>query len=363
MNVSEAKKLVEEALESIYQKTEDYCRLCGAKEYPVCGDMKGYDNVSVKEAEEWNIDHLETCPVTKITQALAALDEPKCELCGDTGKPCNSCGEFHSSDVMCPPHEVRSKGKGSINAPCPRCGRRPCQTCGGRREVDDTIRSVRAGIDINKPCPDCQKPVIRERDEPDKLLKTCPKCKRIEALSWDARAKVYTCLYCSYTERPNVCQMCGGSGEIFIEKRGDTYFTDPLGKGKPCPKCQLKSGEGERDEPEQQSGEFIEKMWKRFYEWAKLAPHQDTTLDYALSGYQKALNVIEEQITELDIKTSSCEIFKKTIGFLKKDIEQFERKMRLLQDSYTSVAEVARQLEAENKQLTARIKKLEQKGE
>jgi len=31
-----------------------------------------------------------------------------------------------------------------------------CETCGGSGEVDDTIHSVRAGIDINKPCPDCQ---------------------------------------------------------------------------------------------------------------------------------------------------------------------------------------------------------------
>ena len=38
-----AKELLKEVLEFIYQKTEDYCILCGAKEYPVRGDMKGYD--------------------------------------------------------------------------------------------------------------------------------------------------------------------------------------------------------------------------------------------------------------------------------------------------------------------------------
>lgn len=30
-----------------------------------------------------------------------------------------------------------------------------CKTCGGSREVDDTIHSVNAGVDISKPCPDC----------------------------------------------------------------------------------------------------------------------------------------------------------------------------------------------------------------
>jgi hypothetical protein len=31
-----------------------------------------------------------------------------------------------------------------------------CATCGDSGEIDDTIHSVRAGIDINRPCPACQ---------------------------------------------------------------------------------------------------------------------------------------------------------------------------------------------------------------
>lgn len=43
----------------------------------------------------------------------------RCPNCNNTGKPCDSCGEFHLKLVMCPPHEVRS----SQHHSCPTCGK------------------------------------------------------------------------------------------------------------------------------------------------------------------------------------------------------------------------------------------------
>lgn len=65
--------------------------------------------------------------------------QAKCEICGDTGKPCSACGEFHSKDVMCPPHEVRFKGKDSRNAPCPRCGKKQGQPA----EAGELVKNAR----------------------------------------------------------------------------------------------------------------------------------------------------------------------------------------------------------------------------
>lgn len=69
-----AKELVDEALESIYQLSEGRCPLCGEADYPVCGEKKGYGEVKAEDAEEWRLDHTDNCPVTKLDQALAALD-------------------------------------------------------------------------------------------------------------------------------------------------------------------------------------------------------------------------------------------------------------------------------------------------
>lgn len=45
----------------------------------------------------------------------------KCSLCNNTGKPCNSCDEYHPMQSMCPPHEVRMKWSAAENV-CPQCG-------------------------------------------------------------------------------------------------------------------------------------------------------------------------------------------------------------------------------------------------
>lgn len=49
---------------------------------------------------------------------------PACRLCGDTGKPCTACREFHGPHTICPPHEVRMRGL--ENEPCPGCGAIAC---------------------------------------------------------------------------------------------------------------------------------------------------------------------------------------------------------------------------------------------
>lgn len=44
----------------------------------------------------------------------------KCLLCNNTGKPCDSCREYHDKDTMCPSHEVRMKW---VKKVCPVCGK------------------------------------------------------------------------------------------------------------------------------------------------------------------------------------------------------------------------------------------------
>lgn len=84
MDIQEIIQLLERIAELLYQRTEGYCPWCGAKDYPVCDDKQGYDKVKPEDAEEWRIDHSETCIVVSIDQALIRLKQPKCKTCGDT---------------------------------------------------------------------------------------------------------------------------------------------------------------------------------------------------------------------------------------------------------------------------------------
>ena len=180
---------------------------------------------------------------------------------------------------------------------------------------------------------------------------TCGGKGRIFGMGENFETDSIQCPKCQPKPKPE-CETCGGSGVI------EQWVTDKLCNTYPCPDCQAKPikhiecegcihiekvcmpdvngycaakkpkpeqpAEGEWDEVGQPSSEFVAKMWKHFYEWCKLAPHKDTILDYVLSGYQKALNVIEEQITKLEIKESSCKIFEVIIKGLKTDIERLE---------------------------------------
>ena len=56
-----------------------------------------------------------------VERHMVKSNNQKCRLCNGTGKPCNSCGEYHPSITMCPPHEVRMKWAKNI---CPDCGRK-----------------------------------------------------------------------------------------------------------------------------------------------------------------------------------------------------------------------------------------------
>ncbi len=80
--------LLEKAGELLDQQTGGQCPWCGANDYPVCGNKKGYEEVKAEDAEEWNIKHEENCIVTLIDQALRKLrtaQEP-CETCGGSRK-------------------------------------------------------------------------------------------------------------------------------------------------------------------------------------------------------------------------------------------------------------------------------------
>lgn len=82
---TEIKKILEDYLETIYQKTEGSCPICFAPDYPVNGDKSGYEDVSPEDAEEWQCDHDENCAVTVITKFLTAWntreEKPNCIFC------------------------------------------------------------------------------------------------------------------------------------------------------------------------------------------------------------------------------------------------------------------------------------------
>lgn len=76
----EIRELLETISETLYQHCEGACQYCGAQDYPVNGEKSGYDEVKSEDAEEWNIDHTESCIVTKLDKARVLL------------KPCSTCG-------------------------------------------------------------------------------------------------------------------------------------------------------------------------------------------------------------------------------------------------------------------------------
>ncbi|KKL13260.1 hypothetical protein LCGC14_2527570, partial [marine sediment metagenome] len=90
-NEKAIKKLLEEITEDIYQSSEGQCPLCGEKDYPVCGDKKGYGEVLAEDAEEWRLDHTEKCPVTKLDQLLALLTEKPIRDIEKSPVPCPKC--------------------------------------------------------------------------------------------------------------------------------------------------------------------------------------------------------------------------------------------------------------------------------
>ena len=103
----EALALLEKIAELLYQRTEGYCPWCGAKDYPVFGDKQGYDEVKPEDAEEWRIEHSDTCVVAYIDQALAILRQQP------------TAGEFTKEaielDKMCV-SEIVAKYESSHNA-------------------------------------------------------------------------------------------------------------------------------------------------------------------------------------------------------------------------------------------------------
>lgn len=72
---------------------------------------------------------------------------------------------------------------------------------------------------------------------------------------------------------------------------------------------------------------FIASMWQNFYEWTDEAPSQETTIDYVLSGHQRALNCIEDLISELTTTESKCKIYEIHMRNLNKDNIRVEKEL------------------------------------
>ena len=68
---------------------------------------------------------------------------------GDFIIECPACSTQIYTKEVCPENETATP-------PDPQHGREPCKACKGTGEVDDTMHSVQAGMDITKPCPACR---------------------------------------------------------------------------------------------------------------------------------------------------------------------------------------------------------------
>jgi len=73
--MAEELKILEDYLESVHQRTDGQCPICGASDYPVNGDKEGYDEVLPEDAEEYHCDHDEDCVVTVIDKFITAWNK------------------------------------------------------------------------------------------------------------------------------------------------------------------------------------------------------------------------------------------------------------------------------------------------
>ncbi len=69
----------------------------------------------------------------------------------------------------------------------------------------------------------------------DKSPVTCPKCKRVDGLMWDARPKIWRCVWkdCEYIEKlEKICKTCGGRKKVTEQGWffGHQFLVD-------CPDC------------------------------------------------------------------------------------------------------------------------------
>ena len=69
------KEKVREILEFIESYSVEKCPFCSEKNYPVKGDLKGWNKVEPYEAEGWDIDHTEDCPVSMLERMSKDKDE------------------------------------------------------------------------------------------------------------------------------------------------------------------------------------------------------------------------------------------------------------------------------------------------
>ncbi len=189
--------LLEKVIEALYQKVEGFCPWCGTKDYPICGDKQGYDEVEAEEAEEWHIDHAEDCIITYLDQALVLLKEqpePKCETCGGLRKSleyAKACPECGCKDIV----NENLLGEGSRN----------CRECG-----QDWWLDVRYAIG-DKPCPDC---TSQEQHY------TCPKCGKTFPLFMGGEFRGHV-IYCEPTEQPPTSEFIKECRETELDEWSD----------------------------------------------------------------------------------------------------------------------------------------------
>ena len=65
------KQILDSLLEDIAQDSEGCCPFCFAEDFPVKGNLSGYEEVNSDEAEEWQLEHCPECLVLDIEKALS----------------------------------------------------------------------------------------------------------------------------------------------------------------------------------------------------------------------------------------------------------------------------------------------------
>ena len=73
--IEHTQKTLDKLLEEISQHSEGQCPFCSAEDFPVKGKKVGYENVTPEEAEEWQLEHFDDCPVLVIERARQAIAE------------------------------------------------------------------------------------------------------------------------------------------------------------------------------------------------------------------------------------------------------------------------------------------------
>lgn len=67
------KDALEELLEQITQLSDGSCPFCSAEDFPVNGELSGYDEVEPEDAEEYQIEHDPDCLILDLEKAHSKI--------------------------------------------------------------------------------------------------------------------------------------------------------------------------------------------------------------------------------------------------------------------------------------------------